>query len=249
MLALMQREPHYNYTTMNKNKVYEKRARLYPVIVAMLIPLLLLVYICTKVASTFNQLEEIWNVAISIVPATLITGALTYGVKFLSRSTSKALFQFPLFKENETQMPTTELILWNDNNLSNQNKQRIHDKVKANLSLELMSREKEEQDEYEARLLIAEAVKQIRERTRDNTILFNYNCNFGFIRNFMGASIWALAIIFGILVINLISPIIENKYIVGALVINLISYPIAFFTLKQTGREYARQLFTAFIEL
>jgi hypothetical protein len=234
---------------MNKDKIYEKRARLYPVIVAMLIPLFLIIYLSSKTLSTLNQLEEIWNVAISIIPASLITGALTYGVKYLSRSTSKALFQFPLFKEDESKMPTTELILWSNKSISKQNKKLIHEKIQNNLGLVLMTKEQEEQDEDEARLLIADSVKQIREKTRDNQILFNYNCNFGFIRNFMGANVWAVVIVLFISITNIIIPLVDNRLVFGALLIHLISFPIAFFLLKQNGREYARQLFTAYLEL
>lgn len=234
---------------MNKDKLYEKKARLYPVIVAMLMPLLLLIYLSSRIIATFNQLEEIWNIAISIIPATFITGALTYGVKSLSRSTSKALFQFPLFKENETKMPTTELILWKNNFLSKQNINRIHGKIRTDLGLELLSEEQEQNDEEQARLIIADAVKQIREKTRDNLILFNYNCNFGFIRNYMGASIWAFIIVLGIGVLNLMNPLIDYRLILIVLLIILISFPISFLIMKQNGREYARQLFTAYLEL
>lgn len=234
---------------MNKDKLYEKKARLYPVIIAMLTPLLLIIYLSSKIMATFNQLEGIWNIAISIIPATLITGALTYGVKSLSRSTSKALFQFPLFKENETKMPTTELILWKNNLLSKQNIRLIHEKIHIDFGLELMSEGQEQNDEEQARLLIADAVKQIREKTRENIILFNYNCNFGFIRNFMGASIWAFIIVLGVGIFNLINPLLDGSLIFTVLLLIFISCPISFFIMKQNGREYARQLFTSYLEL
>lgn len=234
---------------MNKDKLYEKKARLYPVIVAMLMPLLLIIYLSSRIIATLNQLEEIWNIAISIIPATLITGALTYGVKSLSRSTSKALFQFPLFKENETKMPTTELILWKNNFLSKQNINRIHEKIHSDLGLELLSEEQEQNDEEQARLIIADAVKQIREKTRDNIILFNYNCNFGFIRNYMGASIWAFVIVLVIGILNVVSSLIDNRLFLIVLLLILISFPISLLIMKQNGREYARQLFTAYLEL
>ncbi len=234
---------------MNRDKLYEKKARLYPVIIAMLIPLFLLIYFSSKFMSPFNQLEEIWNIAISIIPATMITGALTYGVKSLSRSTSKALFQFPLFKENETKMPTTELILWKNNLLSKQNISLIHEKIHSDFRLELMSEEQEQNDEVQARLLIVDAVKQIREKTRGNIILLNYNCNFGFIRNFMGASVWAFVIVLGVGAFNLINPLINGNLILIGLLLILVSCSISFYIMKQNGREYARQLFTAYLEL
>lgn len=233
----------------DNNKIYEKKARLYPVIVSMLIPLILIIHLSSKMIATFNQLEAIWNIVISIIPATLVTGALMYGVKSLSRSTSKALFQFPFFKENESKMPSTELMLWSNKSISSQNKKKVHEKIQRDLGLVLMTEEQEKSDEEEARLLIADAVKQIREKTRENLILFNYNCNFGFIRNFMGANVWALIIVLCIVIFNYINPLIDNRLLFGAIIIILVSFPIAFFLLKQIGREYARQLFTAFMEI
>lgn len=234
---------------MNNYKVYERRARLYPVIVSMLPPLILLILFGSKIASLFTKLEEIWNIAIAIIPATAITGALTYGLKTLARTTSKFIFQFPLFLEDESKMPTTELLLWKNKSLSKKNKAQIHDNIKNNVGLELMNHEEEQADESEARLLIVDAVKQIRERTRDNLILFNYNCNFGFIRNYMGANIWALLIVICLGVINYINPTINQNYIFLAGIFILVSFPISFLILKQIGREYARQLYTAFLEL
>jgi len=234
---------------MDKNKIYEKKARLYPVIIAMLLPLILIIFLSSNLIATFNQIEKIWNIVISIIPATLITGALTYGVKSLSRSTSKALFQFPLFKEDESRMPTTEYLLWENNSLLKQNKILIREKIKATINMDLPSEEQEKSNEHESRLIIADAVKQIREKTRDNLILFNYNCDYGFIRNYMGANVWALIITFALWILNFYNPFISNKIIIIAVVFILLSYPISIIILKYKSREYARQLFTAFLEI
>jgi hypothetical protein len=234
---------------MNRNKIYEKKARLYPVIISMLLPLFIMIIISNQILLTVLEVKKIWNIAISIIPATLITGALIYGVKFLVRSTSKALFQFPLFKENETKMPTTELLLWKNNTISKQNKTLISKKIFQEIGLNLMTESEENQDENEARLLISDAVKNIREKTRDNIILFNYNCNYGFIRNLMGANIWAITLLLLILVLNYFYTLINYKILLIAITIVLISFPISYFLLKQNAKEYARQLYTAYLEL
>lgn len=46
------------------------------------------------------------------IPVALIYGALAYWVRQLFIDASKRLFQFRLFKEDETEMPTTKLLLW-----------------------------------------------------------------------------------------------------------------------------------------
>jgi hypothetical protein len=234
---------------MDRDKVYEKRARLYPVITAMLIPLFLLIQLSSQSLSTFSNLEHIWNIIISIIPATLITGALTYGLKNLARSTSKAIFQYSLFKEDETRMPTTDLLLWKNNKISKQNKIIIREKINLFFGLELLNEDQELDNESEARLVIVDAVKRIREKTRDNRILFDYNCNFGFIRNYLGASFLSLIVIVCLGLINLFIPLISFWQFIAAIIIILISFPISIFVLKQNGKEYANQLFNAFLEL
>ncbi len=233
----------------NNDKIYEKRARLYPVIVSMLIPFILFIIIGNNLLSSYDKLEHIWNILISIIPASLVTAALGYGVKNLVRSTSKALFQFPLFKEDETKMPTTEILLHAGDMFSQQNKQLIRNKIKQDLGLELMDEEQERLNEREARLIIVDAVKRIRERTRGNQILFNYLCNYGFVRNFMGANVWTLLIVFILMLINFFIPIINNGITIAAAILITISFPVAFYLLKLNGREYARQLYTAYLEL
>jgi hypothetical protein len=233
----------------NNNKIYEKKARLYPVISAMLIPFILFVIAGTNFLNTYDKLEQIWKIVISIIPASLITAALGYGVKNLTRSTAKILFQFPLFKEDETRMPTTEILLHSSELLSLQNKQLIRNKISTDLGLILMDEEQEKLNEREARLIISDAVKRIREKTRGNQILFNYNCNYGFVRNFMGANVWSFIIALTLMIINFYKPFIDNIIIIGSAIFIVVLILIAFSFLKMNAREYARQLYTAFMEL
>jgi len=233
----------------NNNKLYEKKARLYPVILAMLIPFFLFVIAGTNFLNTFDKLEQIWKIVISIIPASLITAALGYGVKNLTRSTAKILFQFPLFKEDETRMPTTEILLHSNELLSLQNKQLIRNKISTDLGLIMMDEEQEKLNEREARRLISDAVKRIREKTRGNQILFNYNCNYGFVRNFMGANVWSFIIAFTLMILNFNKPFIDNRIIIGSAIFIVVLILIAFLFLKMNAREYARQLYTAYMEL
>jgi hypothetical protein len=234
---------------MDRNKIYESKARLYPVIISMIIPFILILNLSNKVLSIYNKIENDWNWLISIIPASLITGALIYSVKLLARSTSKALFQFPLFKENESKMPSTNILLWKDENLSKQNKILIREKIHNEIGLKLLNEEEEFANEQEARLLVADAVKQMRERTRDNLILFNYNCNYGFIRNFMGANIWSLLIVTTIGITNCFYSYVNWNLFFISLSLIVISFPVSYWILKIIGREYARQLYTTFLEL
>jgi len=233
----------------NNNKIYEKKAQLYPVILAMLIPFLLFFIAGANLLNTCENLEQMWRFFISIIPASLLTTALGFGVKNLIRSTSKMLFQFPLFKEDETRMPSTEILMHTSELLSCQNKQLIRNRIKEDFGLILMDEEQEKLDDREARMIIVDAVKRIREKTRGNQILFNYNCNYGFVRNFMGANVWSLLIVTILMIINFLTPFTDNRIIIGSLILVLLFFPLAFMLLKLNGREYARQLFTAYLEL
>lgn len=233
----------------NNNKIYEKKARLYPVILAMLMPFVIFLIAGHNFLISYKDLEQLWRIFISIIPASLLTATLGFGVKNLVRSTSKLLFQFPLFNEDETKMPSTEFLLHSSESLSHQNKQLIRSRINEDFGLIVMDEEQEKINEREARMIIADAVKRIREKTRGNQILFNYNCNYGFVRNFMGANVWSCIVVFSLMIINFITPFADDRIIIGSLILVFLLFPIAFILLKINGREYARQLFTAYLEL
>jgi hypothetical protein len=234
---------------MNKSSIYEKRARLYPVIVSAVLPMILLIIIGSKLISDFTGLEKVWNILIAIIPASLITSAFIYFVKLVSRSTSKLLFQFPLFKEDETNMPTTNILLWKNSSMSIQRKILIRNKITTLIGIQLLNEQEERENETEARLLIADSVKQIREKTRDDEILFNYNCNFGFMRNLLGANVWSLLLFIIAIIIELFTDIVDIRLVLCFSGISIIMSLIAFVLLKHQGKEYANQLYTTFIEL
>jgi len=133
--------------------------------------------------------------------------------------------------------------------MSAQKKQLIREKIKQKIGLDLLNEEQERQNEREARLLIVDAVAQIRERTRGNEILFNYVCYFGFIRNFLGANVWSFLITLIFMIYNFYDSIVSNTISIGAVLLVLSLFGIFYALLKQSGREYARQLYIAFIEI
>ena len=65
----------------------------------------------------------------------------------------------------------------------------------------------------------------------------------------MGANIWALLIVFILILINFFVPVINHRIIIGAAILIIFSFPVAFYLLKLNGREYARQLYTVYLEL
>lgn len=230
---------------------YETYARKYPAIIGMLIPAI----ITTEIIVTyFPQIEQDWISILAklgaFVPVACIYGALGYFARMLFRDASKALFQFPMFKEDETEMPTTVLLLkTSKNRLSNSAIDRIAQKVENDFGIKLFSEEEEKNDILEAKRTIVDAVGKMREVTRTNSILHNYNIDFGFCRNYLGATIYSLAILVIILFINLAFQIGNWRFTIGAMVVQLLFGVIVYFSLKSKGYSYARALFNAYLSI
>ena len=95
---------------MKKMNEYERHAYLYSAWTALLVPYFLTALI---VKSQFPQLiNTVMLIGSTFASIAIIYAAIGFYIREVFRSTSKFLFQFPLFKEDETKMPTTEFLLW-----------------------------------------------------------------------------------------------------------------------------------------
>jgi hypothetical protein len=231
---------------MDRNKTYEKRARLYPVIVTMILPFGLLSYFLIFLLA----IETNWAVRIivSLVPTGLLTSAFSFYFKNLIRSISKWIFQFRFFKEDESYMPTTQLLLWNNSKFTDNKKKQIRDKIKDILHVELPTKQSEAKNEQQARKLISEIVPQIREITRYNDILFDYNCYFGSIRNALGGCVVAMLFFAVLFLVNLKHTVVSIWWFVIPFTVYLLCAILAKPLLKYFGYEYARKLYDVFLE-
>jgi hypothetical protein len=212
----------------------------------MAFPLGLLSYFLTDLLPT--EIGLIDRILISLVPTGLLTAAFSFYLKNFIRSISKRICQFRFFKEDESYMPTTELLLWNNKKFSDNHKKRIRDKIKRVFNITLYSKEKETKNEQEARRAIAEIVPQLRNKTRNDAILFDYNCYFGSIRNALGGSVIAMVILITLFFFNLRWMIVSSMIIVIPFVLYLLYFLLAKPLLKYYGYEYARKLFDVFLQ-
>ncbi len=233
--------------TNNRDKIYEKKARLYPVVFTMLVPcfiaFLFIIY-CFK-----WNVSPIIRVITAIIPAGLIAAAFSYYLKNVVRAISKWIFQFKYYKKDESYMPTTELLLWNNDEFTDDYKIRIRNKISSKFNVKLSSKEDETSNEKKARKLIAEVVPQIRDITRDDIILFNYNCYYGSIRNVIGGCVLALIIIAIFFFINIFTHTLPMCYILIALVINILPVLFSRPIMNFFGYEYAKKLYEAFMKI
>jgi hypothetical protein len=244
---VIQQQHHYKYVIMDRNKTYEKRARLYPVIITMALPFGLLSYFSIYLLPFEANL--VTRIFVSLIPTGLLTAAFSYYFKNFIRSISKWIFQFRYFKQDESYMPTTELLLWSNNEFTDNYKKRIREKIKNDFNVKLSTKEGELKNEKEVRKLIAETIPQLRNTTRDNDILFDYNCYFGSIRNALGGCVVAMIILIALFFINLRCVIVPTLLLVIPFGMYLLCFVFAKPLLKHFGYEYARKLYDAFMQI
>ena len=230
---------------MNK---YIRVARVYPAVLGML-PTCMLLAMC--MGKWFPQYEVLFgNVkwVLCLVGGTaLVSMAVGYLVRELIKETSKWLFQYPLFKKDEAEMPTTKMLLWQNAAISPAYHKVIANKVKATFGLKLPTLEEEKADLALAKKMIAEAVYQIRQNCRGDDILRQYNMEFGFCRNYLGAGVWSNLFIIGIGVANILYGWLPWWAIVGALVMQVLLMVACYLVLETRGWTYAKYLFATFI--
>lgn len=231
---------------MKKMNEYERHAYLYSAWVAMIVPML----VCGLLAWNHGIMEN-FNVFIrgisTFLPMAIVYAALGFAARETFRSTSKMLFQFPIFKEDETKMPTTEMLLYKSKLMSRNENDCIRRKVFADFGLKMMSPEEEFQDEYEARKNIVAAVGVIKNVTRGDKIVVQANYRYGFCRNLLGGLVWALIILVAIFVVCLFMscsywwiPLIGIGLVIVQGFLTYLSY-------KARARNYARTLFHAYM--
>lgn len=228
--------------------LYEKQARVYPAIVGTIIPII----ITSAFVFTFLSKElSFWIMILArigtIIPIALIYAALAYWMRQQFIDISKHLFQYTLFKQDETEMPTTQLLLWSSpKRKSSQDIKAIAKKIKKDFNITLLTEEQERENPSEAKKTIVDAVGKIREVTRENKNLQQYNRIFGFCRNYLGACVCSVIIIILALIINLCFSLGFTSLLVTALIIQILLGGLAFMTLRTKGYDYARALFNAY---
>ncbi len=89
----------------------------------------------------------------------------------------------------------------------------------------------------------------MREVTRSNTILLQYNYEFGFCRNYLGTTVFDIVFLIISLVVNRQVCLMPQAAIYVLTGILLISILLALYSLKFRAKAYAHSLFAAFLSL
>lgn len=228
---------------------YSRHAYLYSAWTAMLIPCVLASAMIYYYEPT-SGLQDFWKAATTSIPVVVFL-ALGYFLRERIRATSKLLFQFPLFKEDETHMPTTDILMWSSD-YSDEMKKAIRDKVKKDFNYTMPSKEDERKDENAARKNIAAIVGSMRNKARESgdAVYTQANYRYGYNRNLLGGLVWSFIITAVLMILNFLIKSICYKWFIGALALIVILGLVEFFVFyKYSARNYARQLFDTYLAI
>ena len=233
---------------MRKMNEYERHAYLYSAWTALFVPCLVTIWVTWSVLpSKLDTLHMIFKALGIVASSTVVYAALGFYIRELFRCTSKLIFQFPMFREDETKMPTTEFLMWKNKKLSRAQIEQVHHKMQSQYNYMMLTAQQENDDEQEARRNIVGSVGIMKEATRGNKILLQCNYRYGYQRNLLGGLVWAFVLVLFFLISSYISDLHYVAVCWIALLLILVQGIIAFFFMKHASRNYARTLITVFI--
>lgn len=233
---------------MRKMNEYERHGYLYSAWTALFVPCLVTIWVTWGVLpSKLGTLHIILKALGVVASSAVVYAALGFYIRELFRCTSKLIFQFPMFREDETKMPTTEFLMWKNKKLSHTQIEQVHHIMQSQYNYMMLTAQQENDDEQEARRNIVGAVGIMKEATRGNKMLLQCNYRYGYQRNLLGGLVWSFMIV---LLLLIASYVYNLKYMAGcwlALIFVLIQGVVAFFFMKYAARNYARTLIITFI--
>lgn len=238
----------YTKSDMKKLNEYERHAYVYSAWTALMVPFILTVWVIwNRLPVMLDALHTILRGLSIIVSSAVIYAAIGFYIRELFRSTSKLIFQFPVFKEDETKMPTTEFLMWKNKLISRSQIEQVHTKLWTQYNYMMFDEQKEVADEFEERRNIVGAVGIMREATRGNKMLLQCNYRYGYQRNMLGGLVWSFLLVLAFMIINFVCAFPYALGCLIALALILLQGFMAFYFMKYAARNYARILIMTFI--
>ncbi len=230
---------------MFKN-IYFYRARLFPAVLTS-IPMLVLFY--KVIAVKYNDaLKNIYDVLPIITNLGLSTAIIFLCIQ-INRLIAKEIFQRFYFRE-ELFMPTTNHIMVKNIFYAEPIKNDIRNKIKDKFSITLLDSNEEQQNENNARKVIAAAVSQIRIALKGNSMLLQHNIEYGFWRNLIGGSL--LSVLFSAVILFYGNyyhlPDLKTAGLI-CLIIYIIPILLSKLIINYYGRYYSKILYEQFLSL
>ncbi|MDP8213433.1 MAG: hypothetical protein P9X22_09150 [Candidatus Zapsychrus exili] len=226
-----------------KNKYYYY-ARLFPAILTSM-PFIVFYYFTTG-TKVHEFLSFLWG--LPVFADLTFSGILIFALVYLNRFLSKEVFQRIYFKDEED-MPTTRYLLLKDDHFTLEIKNQIRDKIELNFRINLLSNQEEVDDESRARKQIVMAVSQIRTFLNKNEMLLRHNMEYGFVRNFLGGCLVAIAV--SLFNIYIFKSLCLNEtaclFSVVLLIIYILFVLFSKFIISRFGHYYAKILYEQYL--
>ncbi len=162
---------------------YQLYARIVPSILSSIPALLYQYFFLNQEIANFLQfldsLKFIGDITISIV--------ILYFISQTNRLIAKKLFE-----KKEIYLPTTNFLLFSNQEYSKEYKQKIYEKIQHTFDIRLPTKNEQEKNEMNSRKRIAEAMSLVRKRIGNGKLLLQHNIEYGFWRNLIGGTIFAI---------------------------------------------------------
>lgn len=222
---------------------YLKFARFYPTISAMAIPAVIATAMCV---GTGALPDTAWRTAVKLLTFAPIAGifvALGFWFTEIGRFLSLIIMEKTRFRCSGNSMPTTQILLGIKPNISQSMRIKLSEKLLSECGIKLPVAGSSD-DESVA--ICINATGFMREKTRDNAILTQYNYDFGFCRNYIGGSAVALLILLLLLSLAIYSHL-TLWWPIGGLLLQLLMTWFFWRALCVAGDQYANHLIYAYI--
>ena len=232
-------------TSEKRNKKYNDWARTRPASVFLAIPILL------AVVMGINEMvvTRMWiKAGAYLLSISAISTALFFLLKLTLRDISKVYPEAILFCDRIK--PTNRLLYSNDSIFSDERKASMRKKIKAKKGIDLQKMKVKTYNNKKYVKFVDEAVSWLRDVTRFDDILFEYNCFYGFWRNLTAALLMDSLFLFGLAAFNkwVFTLPLGSTYVwlaVAVLVLSVLSTIVTY----KNGLVYARKVYDVFMNL
>lgn len=185
-----------NYTSKERDEKYNRWARKMPTTITISLPLLLIIYVFFDPIIETSE-KELLSVTKVLLYFTTIASSFFFFGMFILREVGTLLERFPFFRFREYRLLSDKNGILHE---KTKNDIREHIRGKYNDGDKIVFNCNQKED----KIRLKDIVNQIKEDTRGSSILFEYQCVYGFFRNLTGGmllnflSVLTIKILFGI---------------------------------------------------
>ena len=228
-----------------RSKEYYKKARIKPAYLFLVVP------ICVGLMMGIDEMLEtkLWGKAAAYI---LSLGAISSALFFLLR---QALRDISLIYPGKILFcdrlkPTTAMLYADDSTYTEEQKTAIRKKIKSKKGIELQKFKNKTYKNKNYVMRVDEAVAWLRDVTRFDDILFDYNCMYGFWRNLTAAVMLDAILLFSLATVNHWGmPLPLGRWFVFGGLACAVSSLLMICFCYSNGRIYAKRLYDVFMAL